>query len=1016
MVRCYTWRKFTGIAFFNRMYSMGIGMLEVRLLGQFEVLRDGSRLSIPTRNAQSLFAYLILNAGKAHRRERLAGLLWPDSSEGNSRSNLRHELWRLRKAIETEGELYFLSDDLTIAFNSHSEYSLDVHRLESAQLEGSTAADLIGALSTYRGELLPGFYDEWVFVERDRLNALYEAKMARLIEILQTEGRWEEVVDWGRRWIAMGSWPESAYRALISAYANTGDIAKAVATYERYAQALQKELGMKPSEQTLALYKRLKTGWKTDARVPQPSLPPTDKSVLAAPSPRVRRSNLPKPLTSFIGREKEIQQIERMVSSARLVTITGSGGVGKTRLAIRVAETLVPQFRDGVWWVELAALFAGRPYQARDLAHARVSSREGDTAIQTAGQGEQVGVDLITQAVAKALRVPESSGQPLLEGIVEYLREKKLLLILDNCEHLIEACAALADRVLGDCPVVTILATSREALGVPGEKAWLLPSLSLPEHGPILDARDIFQSEAVSLFIERTGDVLPGYQPGKVEVPTIAQICLRLDGIPLAIELAAARMNLLSAQEIAVRLGRRFSLLTDGSRTALPRHQTLLAAIEWSHDLLSESEQALFRRLSIFPSSFTLEATEATCTCQEIHREDVLGLIGRLVDKSLVTVQVNSQNSDLPTRYRLLESIRTFGRLKLDEAEETSQVRNRHAEYYTRLVEAAEPELLLPDQVRWFKLLQAENDNFQAMVDWSAESSQAEYALRLVGALWFFWWSQSSSSQGLDLALKALAFPSSDQLRVYRARAHNTAGVLQWVLGDNVSARQSLEEALSLLRTSDDQASLARSFHFLGLVYISNGDFDLADKAFKEGLAITRQLDGTTANFFQFFYGDLSLQKGDRSRAKLIYAEHANILLDIGNKVYAAYPLRRLGYLALEQNDIASARDYFRESLAFNREVSDKRAVYACLASLSALAAHMGKPVVAARLYGAVENGLESLSITLFHQDQVEFGRTRIKLLASLDPPTFEAAITEGWEMSEEQAIELAAEMIGKEA
>jgi DNA-binding SARP family transcriptional activator len=225
----------------------GVGMLEVRLLGQFEVLHDGKRVTIPTRNAQSLLAYLALNADNAHRRERLAGLLWPDSSEENACSNLRHELWRLRKALETDEESCFIADDLTIAFNPHSQYSLDVHTLESTPVEVSTSDDLIDALSAYRGELLPGFYDEWVFVESDRLNALFEAKTTRLIEILQAERRWAEVLEWGTRWIALGGWPELAYRALMSAYANTGDISKSVATYERYAQALQKELGMKPS-------------------------------------------------------------------------------------------------------------------------------------------------------------------------------------------------------------------------------------------------------------------------------------------------------------------------------------------------------------------------------------------------------------------------------------------------------------------------------------------------------------------------------------------------------------------------------------------------------------------------------------------------------------------------------------------------------------------------------------------------------------------------------------------------
>ena len=738
-------------------------------------------------------------------------------------------------------------------------------------------------------------------------------------------------------------------------------------------------------------------------RMIQSPISQVDNFAPASILPKLRRSNLPKPLTSFIGREKEIQEVERLVSKARLVTITGPGGVGKTRLAIQAASALTHQFKDGAWWMELASISGITP-----------SKRESGG--PQMGREELSGAELIIQAIAKVLRIPESPGLPLLEGVLEHLQDKKLLLVLDNCEHLIDACAALVERVLGDCLDVTILATSREPLGVPGEKAWALPSLSLPGQGHSLDTSNIFQSEAVSLFIERAADVLPGYQPGELEAPKIAQICLRLDGIPLAIELAAARMNLLSAQEIAARLDRRFSLLTDGSRTALPRHQTLLAAIEWSHDLLSESERVLFRRLSIFAGSFTLEAVEAICAGNIIHQEEVLTLVGRLVDKSLLTVEPNSLGMDLPTRFRFLDTICSFGRLKLDEAEETRQMRDRHADYYVRLVEAAESELLLPDQVHWFKVLQAENDNLLAVVEWSSQSDQAESALRLVGALWFFWWSQSSSREGNILALKALALPSAAQHKEYRARALNTAGVLQWTLGDTVFARQSLEEALSILRATDDKASLARSFLFLGLVFLSDQEFVLAEAAFKEGFDISKRLEDVQANLFPFFQGDLYLQKGDPSRAKNTYEEHANILRVIGNKVYAAYPLRRLGYLALEQNDNSLAWKYFQESLTINREVGDKRAVCACLTSLAALAIHLGKPVVAARLYGAVENGLESLSIILFYQDQIELGRIRNNLLNSLGEATFNAAFIEGWEMSEEEIFKLVEETFGEKA
>ena len=983
-------------------------MLEVTLLGRFEVRQDGKRLTIPTRNAQSLFAYLLLNAGQAQRRERLAGLLWPDSSEENARSNLRHELWRLRKAFEESGESYFLIDDLSLSFNPFSPYDLDVRNLESGPIEGSTADDLTTALSVYHGELLPGFYDEWVLAKRDRLHALFEAKMARLLELLQADGRWAEVLEWSLRWIEVGQWPEPAYRALMSAYANSGDISKAVATYERLALGLKKDLAAKPSEQTQALYGRLKTGWKPQARptslVIQPAVGAVEPSVSNVLPPRMRRSNLPRPLTSFIGREKEIQQVERLVSKARLVTITGSGGVGKTRLAIKVAAALAIQFRDGVQWIELAALSLVKPSRKRESGDFKGS------------RGVLSGVDLVAQTVAKALRVPESPGAPILEGVLEQLRDRRLLLVLDNCEHLIAACAALTERILEDCPEVSVLATSREALGVPGEKAWLLPSLSLPKPDRTSEFIGIPQSEAVSLFVERTTDLLPAYQPDEAEAATIVQICRRLDGIPLAIELAAARMNLLSAGEIAGWLDHRFNLLTAGNRTALPRHQTLRAAIEWSYDLLNQDEQALFRHLSIFAGSFTLEAAQAVCGDEEIQSDEILTLLGRLLDKSLLQVDPSLRDTGLATRYRFLDTICSFGRLKLEEAGEARRMRDQHAAYFVRLVEAAGPELLLSNQEIWYKLLQAENDNIRAVIEWSAEGDQAESALRIVGALLWFWWSHGSIHEGLDLALKALALPSAGLFPGYRARALNTAGYIQWTLGDIISARQSLDEALAILIKSNDETSMVWLKQSLGLVLASEGQYDLADAALQDAVTIARKLgDLTKSSFSLAFMGDNALQQGDRPKAERVYEESADLLRSLGNKLFVAYPLRRLGYFALERDDFLQARIYFLESLALNREGGDWRGVAACLTSFAALALHEDDPVLAARLFGAVESHLESLSINLLYLDQIELSKIGNKLSNALDEATFQTAVTEGWELSIEQAIELAGQWPGED-
>jgi predicted ATPase len=714
--------------------------------------------------------------------------------------------------------------------------------------------------------------------------------------------------------------------------------------------------------------------------------------------------------------------------------------VGKTRLAIQVAEKKALQFKDGVWWVELASISGILP--SGQEPHAPVVK-----------QNESSRVELINRAIAKVLCIQETPGQPILEAILEHMRDKQLLMILDNCEHLIEACATLAEILLGNCPEITILTTSRESLGVLGEKAWLLPSLSLPGIELEADPAKIFQSEAVSLFMERTTDILPGYQPEEKDALTIAQICLRLDGIPLAIELAAARTNLLSVHEIAARLDDRFNLLTGGHRTVLPRHQTLRAAIEWSHDLLDEHERVLFRRLSVFAGSFTLEAAEAVCVGGDIQESEVLTLLGKLVSKSLLYVEPASRDSGLATRYRLLDTIHSFERLKLDEAGETGETRDRHAAYYVRLVEAAKPEYWLNEMrgiglalmfdrhegyyvslideeridsfesehnlqnyKRWYKVLQAESDNIRAVIEWSAEGNLIESALRLVGGLVWYWYFFGSPREGRELALKALASPSSANFPQLRARALNTAGHLQVFLGEITEARLGLEEALTILRASDDEAGLAWTLQFLGQAYNFERNYEMAEALMKEGSAIARNIGALDIYSFSFYEGDVDMQKGDIPRAKKRYEESVEFQRVYGTKAFLGYPLRRLGYLALMENDVLTAWKYFQESLALNREVGDKPGVAACLTSMAALALHQGKPVQAACLCGVVGNRLASYSISLFSLDQVELERIQGQLHTSLDEATFEAAYSEGWEMSEEQAIELARVIMGGES
>src|SRR6266498_2910818 len=539
-------------------------MLEVRLLGRFEVSHDGKPIPITSRPAQSLFAYLILNAGTLHRREKLAGLLWPDSLEETARDNLRHTLWKIRKALPPKPTTeYLLADDLSIAFNTASDHWFDAAELEKLS-ESASADELMAVLSEYQGELLPGFYEEWVVLEREHLYSIFEHHMARLLSLLEAENRWLDILDWGERWIKLGQKPEPAYRALMTAHAVKGDMSKMAATYERCVKSLH-ELGIEPSEQTKLLYKHLKSGFVKE----------TSKivSTITKPHGKEISSNIPVPLTSFIGREKELKEIARLLSTSRLLTLTGPGGVGKTRLAIQAAQDSIKKFKEGVLWVSLVSL-----------------SDE----------------NLIPQEIAQALNVREISNEPLIETLKTYLKSKDVLLVIDNCEHLIRACAQYAEQLLASCPKLKILATSIEALGLFNETTWQVPSLPLPEMQGSLSLKELQKFASIELFNERAGNAKSGFALDDRNASSVAQICQRLDGIPLAIELAAARVKVLSIDEIAARLDDRFSLLTAGSRTAIPRHQTLRATIDWSYDLLTDPERIFFRRLSVFAGGFTL--------------------------------------------------------------------------------------------------------------------------------------------------------------------------------------------------------------------------------------------------------------------------------------------------------------------------------------------------------------------------------------------------------------------------
>jgi predicted ATPase/DNA-binding XRE family transcriptional regulator len=654
------------------------------------------------------------------------------------------------------------------------------------------------------------------------------------------------------------------------------------------------------------------------------------------------RHNLPAQLSSFVGREREQAELRRLIATNRLVTLTGSGGSGKTRLALQVAQALLGEFAGGAWLADLTAL--------------------SDPA-------------LVLPAVAAVCGVPEAAGRSLQAGLAEFLRDRQLLLLLDNCEHLIEASAQLAEALLRAAPQLRLLATSREPLGLVGESLFQVPSLSLPDTGrPALEA--VAQSEAGRLFAERAAALKPGFAVTEANAPAVAQICQRLDGIPLALELAAARVRTMPAEQIAARLDDRFRLLTGGGRTALPRQQTLRALIDWSWDLLTDPERALLRRLSVFMDGWTLEAAEAVGAGQGIEAGDVLDVLSRLVDKSLV--QVEEQTGE--ARYHLLETVRQYAGDRLAVSGETERVRDQHLDFFVRLAETAEPKLRSAEQVPWLNRLEAEHGNFRAALAWSLGRGAvgAEAGLRVAGALSQFWDVRGFHTEGRKWLTRVLQPPETSAPTLYRARALNGAAYLAYTRFDLEAARALYEEALPIWRAAGPRPGLADALRILGNVVVYQGDAAAGQAMLDESLAMSRHLgDDEGSGWTLLDLAQLAFNRGEHDAARAMKQESLALHQKLGNPMGIASLLYQLGAQALAEGDLSLAQPLLDESLVLFRSLGDRSLIAVALGSLAQLAAARGDFATAE---GLLREGLGILG-SVGHQQATTYGRLNLGLL-----------------------------------
>lgn len=702
-----------------------------------------------------------------------------------------------------------------------------------------------------------------------------------------------------------------------------------------------------------------------------------------------RRHNLPTPLSTFIGRETEIAEVKKRLLAQRLLTLTGPGGCGKTRLAIRVASDLPTEYADGVWLVEFAPL------------------------------AEAV---LVPQAVASVLGVQEQAGRTLVDALSDHLLHRHTLLVLDNCEHLVVACARLVETLLQVCPELRILATSRENLAIPGEMVWNVPPLSLPGPQPWRDPTSrqnalqaYVQSEAVQLFVVRAAAVLPTFSMTEQNGVWVAEICRKLDGIPLAIELAAARVQTLTVGQIAERLDDRFHLLTSGSRNAPTRQQTLEATLDWSFSLLSEPEQKVLSRLSVFAGGWTLEAAEAVCAGHGREARDVLDQLTQLANKSLVVVErVPGQE----TRFRLLETIRQYARDKMQAAGEAGEVQRRHRDWYMNLAGQAESELKGPKQSAWIERLERDHDNLRAALAWSLEND-AVGALQLADRLGQFWFMRGHHfGEGKEWLLRALSQAEAPEQAVARASAFRWLGMLTYFQGDYGAARSAYEQSLVLYRELQDPDGIAEAIYYLADTAALQGDavatralFAEARSFMADNLTSLRSL-GDQWNIARALnmLGELARVEGDYAAARLFYDESLLIRRELGDQRGMAVSLFNLGFVAHHDDDYQQAATFFEESLSLFQKLESWRGVVDCLLGLAGVAVSAGQPERAARLFGATEAVREAIHVgsVLSYPDRLEYDRYIAAVRAQLDETAFTAAWAEGRELTLEQAIEYA--------
>jgi predicted ATPase/DNA-binding SARP family transcriptional activator len=919
--------------------------LDVQLLGRFRLISGGQPVeTLAQARLQHLFAYLLLHPDRAISRQQLAFAFWPDTSDDRARSNLRNLLHRLRDALPA-GARWLEFDRHTVCWQPGATIVLDVAEFDAALARAAAAAQsgdattehaaLSAAVALYTGDLLPDCYDDWIGPIRERLSQAALATAERLAQRLEEAHDFAAATTCAQRLLRADPLHEATYRRLMRLHALTGNRTGVVRAFNACTAALRQELGTAPEAETQAAYRAALDLAATP--IVQP----------AAAARDARPGNLPLELTSLIGRERDLRQVHHLLAAHRLVTLTGAGGVGKTCLALRTAAEAQAEFPDGAWWADLASV---------------------------------ADAELVTPTIAMALGVRERAGSSTTQTLADWLAPRRLLLVLDNCEHLAGRVGPLAQTLLRAAPQLRILVTSQRSLGVAGETAWRVPSLAVPPAdappAAIAGAGPAWPEwGSVRLFVACAQAVLPTFTLTPGNAAAVAQICRRLHGIPLAIELAAARSPTLSPGQMVARLDHAFALLGRQSppdaAAESSRQQTLWAALEWSHSLLAAPERRLFRRLAVFAGGFTLDAAETVCADPDLAADQVMGLLAGLEDRSLVEAEAIPGQR----RFRLHETLQQYAAAKLAEAGETARLRAAHLAHFSRLALAAAPHLAGEGQAEWLDRLEAEHDNLRAALACSqTDTACAEIGLQIAGGLARFWATRGHFKEGRYWARTLLAAADGAAATPARLAALRAAAILAYYQADYAEAGAYYEQALAVAQALGDRPAIAMITRGLGTVAHGQGDCATALQDYAASLALCRELDDRAGEATALAnLGLAAWQHGDGATGRGHLEACLALRQQLGDEVGIAYALHLLADIAWSEGRAVEAQSLNDESLAMRRRLGDKWGIAYSLDSLAVIAGRQGDGAQARTLFAEsllLFNELESrhgLSDTLEH-------------------------------------------------